>query len=87
MRLSGDTGAPDVSADPRPHSDLGSLQRRALALLAVVTAIGSTGLAAGAGAPMAGIIVALGDFTALSLVGVTVAPATILMMAFVRSAA
>ena len=47
MRLPGDTGAPDVSTDPRPHSDLGSLQRRALALLAVVTAIGSTGLAAG----------------------------------------
>ena len=45
------------------------------------------GLAAGAGAPIAGIVVALRGFTALSLVGVAVAAATILMMAFVRWAA
>ena len=48
MRRPDDTGPLGGSADPRPHSDLGPPQRRALPLLAVVTAIGSTGLAAGA---------------------------------------
>lgn len=42
-------------------------------------------LAAGAGAPIAGIVVALGGFTALSLVGATTAAvATMLALAFVR---
>jgi hypothetical protein len=42
------------------------------------------GLAAGAGAPIAGIVVALGGFTALSLVGVAVAAAAaILALAFI----
>ncbi len=65
--------ASSIPAPLRPHTEgLGEV---------------AMGLAAGAGAPIAGIIVAFGGFTALSLVGVAVAAATILMMAFVRSAA
>ena len=42
----------------------------------------SMGLAAGAGAPIAGLIVALGGFAALSLAGAVVAAATMLALAF-----
>jgi hypothetical protein len=38
-----------------------------LAVLAFATAIGSAGLAAGTGAPIASLVVALGGFAALSL--------------------
>jgi hypothetical protein len=47
----------------------------------------SMGLAAGAGAPIAGLVLALGGFAALSLAGTLVAPAAILALFFVRQAA
>ena len=45
------------------------------------------GLAAGAGAPIAGLVLALGGFAALSLAGTLVAAAAILTLFFVRQAA
>jgi hypothetical protein len=45
------------------------------------------GLAARAGAPIAGLVVALGGFPVLSLAGTLVAAAAILALFFVRQAA
>ena len=47
----------------------------------------SMGLAARAGAPIAGLVVALGGFPVLSLAGTLVAAAAILALLFVRQAA
>ncbi|MGI8911843.1 MAG: hypothetical protein ACR2JR_15015 [Rubrobacteraceae bacterium] len=47
----------------------------------------SMGLAAGAGAPIAGMVVALGGFAALSLAGTVVATTAILALAFARRTA
>lgn len=47
----------------------------------------SMGLAAGAGAPIAGVIVAFGGFAALSLAGAMVAATAVLALAFVRRTA
>lgn len=47
----------------------------------------SMGLAAGAGAPLAGLLVALGGFAALSLAGMIVAATVMLVLAFARRAA
>ena len=47
----------------------------------------SMGLAARAGAPIAGLVVALGGFAAFSLAGALVAAAAILALFFVRRAA
>jgi predicted MFS family arabinose efflux permease len=47
----------------------------------------SMGLAAGAGAPIAGLVLARGGFAALPLAGTLVAAAAILALFFVRQAA
>ena len=60
--------AASVPAKLRPHAEgLGEV---------------SMGLAAGAGAPIAGLIVALGGFAALSLAGAVVAAAAVLALTF-----
>jgi hypothetical protein len=45
------------------------------------------GLAAGTGAPIAGLVVALGGFAALSLAGTVVAATALITLAFTRRAA
>ncbi|MDQ3317150.1 MAG: hypothetical protein M3522_07440 [Actinomycetota bacterium] len=61
-------------------------RRRTLLVLALATAIGSAGLAAGgaAGAPIAGGVVAFGGTAALSLAGTVVATPAALALALVR---
>jgi predicted MFS family arabinose efflux permease len=65
--------AASIPAPLRPHAEgLGEV---------------AMGLAAGAGAPIAGVVVALGGFTALSLVGVAVAAVAAIALALIRWAA
>ncbi len=58
-----------------------------LAVLALATAVGSAGLAAGAGAPIAGLVVALGGFAALSMAGTVVAGTAIVTLVLARRVA
>ena len=75
---------PDGSAESRDKPRKACLLT--LAVLTLATAIGSAGLAAGTGAPIAGLIVALGGFAALSLAGTVVAARAILTLAFAHRA-
>lgn len=52
-----------------PPTKIDRIRRRTLVVLALATAVGSIGLAAGAGAPVVGMVVAFGRFTTLSLAG------------------